>query len=92
MAAWGPCFPPKGVAEKRLRAAEDELTKLRVKTKSDSRALRGLEADRASLTTRLKDREHELREKRKLVEVKTAHNVLIHVHCVLIIPRMCKMK
>ncbi|KAH8178601.1 autophagy protein 16 (ATG16) domain-containing protein [Sarocladium implicatum] len=58
----------KGVSETRLRAAEEELAKLRVKTKGDTRSLRGLEADVTSLTTRLKDREHELREKRKLVE------------------------
>lgn len=59
----------KGVSEVRLQAAEQELGKLRVRTKSDGKTLRTLEADRASLTIRLKDREHELREKRKLVEV-----------------------
>ncbi|CAM1510390.1 Fc.00g007250.m01.CDS01 [Cosmosporella sp. VM-42] len=58
----------KGVAETRLRKAEEELTKLRSKTKGDSRSIRELTADRATLTTRVKDREHELREKRKLVE------------------------
>ena len=63
----------RGVAENRLRTAEEELTKLRTKTKGDSRSLRSLEAERASLTTRLKDREHELREKRKLVEVSAQH-------------------
>jgi hypothetical protein len=61
----------RGVAETRLRTADDELTKLREKTKNDSRALRRLESECASLTTRLRDREHELREKRKLVEVST---------------------
>lgn len=60
----------RGVTERRLHTAEEELGKLRVKTKRDTRSLRGLEAERASLTTRLKDREHELREKRKLVEVR----------------------
>ena len=63
----------KGVSETRLRAAQEELTKLRSKTKGDTRSLRGLEADVTSLTTRLKDREHELREKRKLVEVRLSH-------------------
>jgi hypothetical protein len=59
----------KGVAETRLRVAEEELAKIRVKSKQDTRSLRGLETERVSLTTRLKDREYELREKRKLVEV-----------------------
>lgn len=68
----------KGVTEARLRAAEDELARLRTKTKDDGRAVRGLTADRTALTTRLKDREHELREKRKLLEachLQAAHQV-----------------
>lgn len=59
----------KGVAEARLRAADEELGRLRAKTKEDARAVKDLTADRASLTSRVKDREHELREKRKLLEV-----------------------
>ncbi|EGX90362.1 autophagy protein Apg16, putative [Cordyceps militaris CM01] len=62
----------KGTTETRLRAAEEELAKLRSKTKEDARSVRSLTADRTALTTRLKDREFELREKRKLVEVTTA--------------------
>ncbi|PHH81153.1 hypothetical protein CDD82_1257 [Ophiocordyceps australis] len=58
----------KGVAETRLRSAEEELAKLRVKAKDDSRAIRRLTADASSLKTRLKDREYEIREKRKLLE------------------------
>ncbi|KAM3456864.1 hypothetical protein MY3296_001522 [Beauveria thailandica] len=58
----------KGATETRLRAAEEELAKLRVKTKEDARSLRDLTSERTALTTRLKDREYELREKRKLVE------------------------
>ncbi|KAM5353848.1 hypothetical protein ACJ41O_000498 [Fusarium nematophilum] len=58
----------KGVSETRLRTAEEELTKLRSKTKTDSRSIRDLTHDKSSLTTRLKDREYELREKRKLIE------------------------
>lgn len=60
----------KGVTEARLRAAEEELTKLRSKSKEDSRSIRHLTSDKTVLTTRLKDREHELREKRKLLEVR----------------------
>jgi predicted nucleic acid-binding Zn-ribbon protein len=59
----------KGVTESRLRAADDELTKLRAKSKDDSRSIRDLAAERTLVTTRLKDREHEIREKRKLLEV-----------------------
>lgn len=60
----------KGTTEARLRAAEEELTKLRSRGKEDARSVRDLTADRATLTTRLKDREYELREKRKLLEVR----------------------
>lgn len=59
----------KGVTESRLRTAEEELSKLRTKLKDDSRSIRDLTTERATLTTRLKDREHEIREKRKLLEV-----------------------
>lgn len=59
----------KGVTEARLRVAEEELSKLRSKSKEDSRSIRHLTLDKTVLTTRLKDREHELREKRKLLEV-----------------------
>ncbi|KAF4337366.1 Autophagy 16 [Fusarium beomiforme] len=58
----------KGVAEKRLRASEEELIQLRSKHKTDTKSIRELTAERNSLTTRLKDREYELREKRKLIE------------------------
>lgn len=60
----------RGVAETRLRVAEEELTRLRAKTRTDTRTLRVLESECATLTTRLNDRDHELREKRKLVEVR----------------------
>ncbi|OAA64011.1 Autophagy-related protein 16 [Cordyceps fumosorosea ARSEF 2679] len=58
----------KGTTEARLRAAEEELTRLRARTADDARSVRQLTADRTALTTRLKDREYELREKRKLLE------------------------
>ncbi|RCI11022.1 hypothetical protein L249_5275 [Ophiocordyceps polyrhachis-furcata BCC 54312] len=58
----------KGVTETRLRAAEAELAKLRSQAKEDARAIKDLTADRTTLTLRVKDREHELREKRKLLE------------------------
>lgn len=60
----------KGVAEVRLRTAEEELDKLRNKTRVDAKNIRHLESERSSLTRKLKDRDHELREKRKLLEVR----------------------
>ena len=59
----------RGVAETRLRTAEEELDKLRAKTKGDARSIRDLSAELTTQTTKLKDREYELREKRKLLEV-----------------------
>ncbi|KAJ6441583.1 Glutathione S-transferase [Purpureocillium lavendulum] len=58
----------KGVAESRLRTAEEELSRLRSETKEDTRSIRDLTADRNGLKMRLKDQEHELREQRKLLE------------------------
>ncbi|KAF5025611.1 hypothetical protein F66182_2313 [Fusarium sp. NRRL 66182] len=58
----------KGVAETRLRTSEEELMQLRSKHKADTRSIRDLTVDKNGLTTRLKDREYELREKRKLIE------------------------
>jgi chromosome segregation ATPase len=58
----------KGQFEARLRAAEEELKTLRVKTKADTKSLKQLQGERQMLSTKLRDREHELREKRKLVE------------------------
>ncbi|KAJ4855308.1 autophagy protein 16 (ATG16) domain-containing protein [Trichoderma breve] len=58
----------RGVAETRLRTAEEELEKLRSKTKQDSKAIRDLTGERTTLATKVNDREYELREKRKLVE------------------------
>lgn len=59
----------RGVADTRLRSAEQELENLRVKTKTDTRSLKQLDLEKTNLNTRLKDREHELREKKKLLEV-----------------------
>ncbi|KAL6885273.1 autophagy protein 16 [Trichoderma longibrachiatum] len=58
----------RGVAEARLRAAEEELDKLRSRTKQDARTIKDLTAERSLLATKVHDREYELKEKRKLVE------------------------
>ncbi|GKT54057.1 autophagy protein [Colletotrichum tofieldiae] len=57
-----------GTLKDRAKAAEDEVQALRTKSKEDARKIRALTADNTALTTKLRDREHELREKRKLVE------------------------
>ncbi|QPG95607.1 atg16-like protein [Epichloe festucae Fl1] len=62
------CLRSKGVSETRVRAAEEELKRLRTRSKDDSRSIKNLTTEKTMLTTRLKDREHELREKRKLLE------------------------
>lgn len=66
----------RGVAETRLRTAEEELDKLRSKTKQDTRSLKDLTTERTSLATKVNDREYELKEKRKLVEVLSLFNLL----------------
>ncbi|KAL2271496.1 hypothetical protein VTJ83DRAFT_867 [Remersonia thermophila] len=53
--------------QQRLQAAEDELGRLRARTSADARALRELTAEKKLLTTKLRDREEELRVKSKLV-------------------------
>ena len=60
----------KGVTEARLRIAEEELDKLRSRAKSDSKSIRDLTVERSTILTRMKDREHELRGKKKLLEVR----------------------
>lgn len=57
----------KGQLQSRLKTAEDELARLRNQTSADSRALRSLEAERKMLSRKLRDRDDELREKKKLV-------------------------
>ncbi|KAB5570106.1 autophagy-related protein 16 [Coniochaeta sp. 2T2.1] len=57
----------KGQLQTRLKAAEDELARLRSQTAADRNAIRSLEAERKTLTRKLRDREDELREKQKLV-------------------------
>jgi chromosome segregation ATPase len=58
----------KGQFEARLQAAEEELRKLRSKTAIDGRTIRHLTSERSALVTKLKDRDHEIREKLKLLQ------------------------
>ncbi|KAK1657402.1 autophagy protein 16 [Colletotrichum godetiae] len=57
-----------GTLKDRAKQAEDEAQTLRSEHKEDARKVRSLTVENTALTTKLRDREHELREKRKLVE------------------------
>ncbi|KAF6832690.1 autophagy protein 16 [Colletotrichum musicola] len=57
-----------GTLQTRAKTAEDEVQTLRRKNKEDARQIKQLTAERTTLSTKLRDREHELREKAKLVE------------------------
>ncbi|KAL2753274.1 hypothetical protein ACRALDRAFT_1094813 [Sodiomyces alcalophilus JCM 7366] len=70
----------RGALQARLKKAEDEVAELRAKTKSDARAVKELSADRATLLTKLRDREHEIREKRKLVEHVQDEMITLNLH------------
>lgn len=70
----------KGVAETRLRAAGEELDKLRARTKGDAGFIRELGTEMAELRTKLRDREHELREKKKLLDVRETASSTWHTH------------
>lgn len=59
----------KGQCQSRLKAAENELDKLRLKHKADSKLIKELYAERAILQTKVKDRDEELKGKAKLLEV-----------------------
>ena len=60
----------KGVSEVRLRAALEDVDRLQGRTRADAERIRVLEGENSALTRKLKDRDHELREKRKLLEVR----------------------
>ena len=59
----------KGVIEKRLQSAEEELDTLRANNKKDARAIKHLTGQEMMLTRKLKDRDYELEQKKKLVSV-----------------------
>jgi hypothetical protein len=64
----------KGHLQSRLKVAEEELDKLRIKSKADTKLIKDLYAERAVLQTKVKDRDEELRGKAKLLEV-CIHNL-----------------
>lgn len=58
----------KGVSETRLRSAQEEVDRLQTRARSNEKTIRTLELENSTLTRKLKDRDHELREKGKLIE------------------------
>jgi chromosome segregation ATPase len=58
-----------GQLQARAKAAEAELGKLKTKIKSDGKLIEDLSKERAFLSQKLKDRDEELRGKKKLLGV-----------------------
>lgn len=59
----------KGEQQSRLKLVAEELERLKVKSKMDIQRISELVAEKAGLATRMRDRDEELREKAKLLEV-----------------------
>lgn len=59
----------KGQLQSRLKIAEDEVEKSRIKKKSDTKTIRDLTTERSVLATKVTDRDAELKGKAKLLEV-----------------------
>ncbi|CAK7210632.1 autophagy protein 16, interacts with Atg12p-Atg5p [Sporothrix curviconia] len=58
----------QGKFESRLKAAQQELETLRIKTRNDAKSIRTLTAERNALAIKVRDRDEELHGKSKLVE------------------------
>jgi Autophagy protein 16 (ATG16) len=63
----------RGQLQLRLKMAEDELEKLKLKNKSDAKLIGDLSSERVILLTKVKDRDEELKGKTKLLEVYGKH-------------------
>ncbi len=59
----------KGTLQGSLKAVTDEMEKLKIRSKVESKRINELSAERAILTTRLRDRDEELKGKAKLLDV-----------------------
>lgn len=66
-----------GQLQSRIKVAETELTKLKVKSKTDSKLIDELGKDRTYLSQKLKDRDEELRGKTKLLDVCSSPHYLV---------------
>ncbi|KAI1505568.1 autophagy protein 16 [Biscogniauxia marginata] len=69
----------KGQLQGKLRAAEDELQKLRSRTRVDTKRIADLTAERNALTARLKDRNEELAGKNKLLKDVQDDNLTLNI-------------
>ncbi|KAI1633222.1 autophagy protein 16 [Biscogniauxia mediterranea] len=69
----------KGQLQSKLRAAEDELQKLRSKTRADAKRIADLIAERNALTSKLKDRNEELVGKNKLLKDVQDDNLTLNI-------------
>ncbi|KAI1478975.1 autophagy protein 16 [Daldinia eschscholtzii] len=72
-------FRSKGLLQSRLKAAEDELKKLRAKTKVDAKRINDLTAERNALTAKLKDRNEELAGKNKMLKDIQDENLTLNI-------------
>ncbi|KAI0014210.1 autophagy protein 16 [Xylariaceae sp. FL0662B] len=69
----------KGHLQGKLRTAEDELQKLRSKTKVDAKRIHDLTAERNALLAKLKDRNEELAGKNKLLKDVQDDNLTLNI-------------
>ncbi|KAI1144624.1 autophagy protein 16 [Hypoxylon sp. FL0543] len=69
----------KGQLQNRLKAAEDELQKLRSKTKVDTKRINDLTIERNALMARLKDRNEELVGKNKMLKDIQDENLTLNI-------------
>ncbi|KAI0180813.1 autophagy protein 16 [Hypoxylon sp. FL1284] len=69
----------KGQLQSRLKAAEDELRRLRSKTKVDAKRIGDLTAERNALMGRLKDRNEELVGKNKMLKDIQDDNLTLNI-------------
>ncbi|KAI1642221.1 autophagy protein 16 [Daldinia loculata] len=69
----------KGQLQSRLKAAEDELQKLRSKAKVDTKRINDLTAERNALTAKLKDRNEELAGKNKMLKDIQDENLTLNI-------------
>jgi hypothetical protein len=69
----------KAQLQSRLKKADEELEKLKHKTRSDGRILKDISSERLVLITKVKDRGEELKGKAKLLEVRYTSRSILHI-------------
>lgn len=66
----------RSLAETRLQSVTEELKKLKIQSSLDNSRIRELVKEKAALSTGLRDRDEELKGKRKLLEVSFARHIV----------------